>query len=110
MLSEEEFDLIVRETKVSSLSVNHEDPLRDLMEEIYWEGYCDGYRHAIGILQRTGPSIFGSNADTFFKRNMSKIHKRVEAIGKKSISTKAEDTLSYADKRIIETNSQETER
>ena len=91
MPSKEEFDQIVRETKVSSLSVDHGDPLRDLMEEIYWAGYTDGYTHAIGILQMTGPSIFGSKADKFFEKNMLKIHRRIEAMGFRSASTITED-------------------
>lgn len=98
MLSEDEFDQIVRETKVSSLSVNYGDPLRDLMEEVYWEGYSDGYRHAIGILQMTGPSIFGSNADEYFKKNMKKIRRRVEAIGNKHVPCRTDDTESFLDR------------
>ena len=80
MLSKEEFEAIVRETRVSSLTANHGDPLRDLAEEIYWEGYCAGYNRAANLLQQLRPRIAGSNAEAFFNENIEKIHRRVKAM------------------------------
>ena len=80
MLTKAKFDKVVQETRLSSLSCNHGDPLRDLAEEIYWEGYCAGYKRAAELLQTIRPRVFGSNADAFLDANIDRIHRRVDAI------------------------------
>ena len=41
-MTREEYDKIARENRFSSLTVNTDDPLRNILEEIYWEGYKAG--------------------------------------------------------------------
>lgn len=79
-MTREEFKKIVWETKVSGLTANHGDPLRDLLSEIYFEGYREGYIHAVELLGSFGPGLAGCDMDKFFDNNMGKIHRRVEAI------------------------------
>ena len=79
-MTREEFKKIVWETKVSGMTANHGDPLRDLLSEIYYEGYRDGYIHAAELLGNLGPGLAGCDMDRFFDKNMEKIHRRVDAI------------------------------
>lgn len=81
-MTEEELSNIIANNKVSSLCSFSGNPLIDLLKEIYYEGYCEGYNHAIGILQNTGPRIFGCQMDEFIKNNMEKINNRMAAIEK----------------------------
>ena len=39
IMNKEEFEKIVKETKVTGATINTGDPLQDLMSEVYWEGY-----------------------------------------------------------------------
>lgn len=79
-MTREEFKKIVWETKVSVLTTNHGDPLRDLLSEIYYEGYREGYVHAAELLRNLGPGLAGCDMDRYFTKNMGKIHRRVDAI------------------------------
>ena len=81
-MMKEEFENIVANNKVSSLCSFSGNPLIDLLKEIYYEGYCEGYNHAVGILQIDGPRIFGCRMDEFIKNNMEKINNRMAAIEK----------------------------
>ena len=76
----EEFEKIIRETKVSSLCSNSGDALLDLLKEIYYEGYRDGYTHVQGMIAMHYPRIFGCHYDEYFNENMEKIRRRVNAI------------------------------
>ena len=71
-MTREEFKKIVWETKVSGLTANHGDPLRDLLSEIYFEGYREGYIHAVELLGSFGPGLAGCDMDKFFENNMGR--------------------------------------
>ena len=79
-MTKDEFNRIVGETKVSTLCSYSDDPLRDLLAEIYFEGYRDGFKHIKGIVDNFEPRIFGCNSEKFFEKNMDKINRRVQAI------------------------------
>ena len=51
-MTKDEFNRIVGETKVSTLCSYSDDPLRDLLAEIYFEGFKDGFTHLKGIVDR----------------------------------------------------------
>lgn len=76
----EEVERIIRDTKVSSLTANSGDLIRNMLEEIYYEGYCDGYTHVQRIVAMHYPRIFGCSNKEFFDENMDKIHRRLNAI------------------------------
>ena len=79
-MKKDEFETIISETKVSSLSANSGDALRDLLEEIYYEGYRDGFTHVQGMIAMHYPRIFGCHYDEYFNENMDKIRRRMDAI------------------------------
>ncbi len=79
-MTKEELEKIVNDNKVSSLCSFSGDPLTDLLKEIYFEGYCEGYNHAAGLLQNLGPRIFGCRMDDFLEKNKNRIRERMSAI------------------------------
>ncbi len=79
-MTREEYAQIVRANRFSSLTVNSGDPLRDTLEEIYWEGYKAGYCRAINDLQMLGPRIFNTGIKSFFQQNIDKIKCQLEAM------------------------------
>ena len=79
-MNKEEFEKIVKETKVTGATINTGDPLQDLMSEVYWEGYKDGRQSAINLIQLVGPSLLSTRMREFLDGNMDRIHRRVDAI------------------------------
>ena len=79
-MTKEEFETIVRNNKVSSLCFSSNDPLSDLLVEIYFEGYCDGYNHVINVARNLGPRIFGSSHRKFIEERIKSIRARLSAI------------------------------
>ena len=79
-MTEEQYNQFKMNNKVSSLNANSGDRIQDLMEEIYYEGFYEGYEHAIRKLQMTGPTIFGCNFKEYFGKYMPTIHARLDAI------------------------------
>ena len=79
-MTRDEYDKIARENRFSSLTVNTDDPLRNTLEENYWEGYKAGYCRAVDVLQMIGPGISSSGSKSFFQHNMDKIRCRLEAM------------------------------
>lgn len=65
--------------KFNGLAIGGDDELGELLREIYYSGYNDGFRHAINLLQQfEGGHCL--DMDIFFDRNMAKIQKRLDAI------------------------------
>ena len=79
-MTREEYAQIVRANRFSSLTVNTDDPLRNTLEEIYWEGYKAGYCRAVDVLQMIGPGISSSGSKSFFQQNIDKIKCQLEAM------------------------------
>ena len=79
-MKQEELQNIIRDTRVSSAIYSSGDPFRDLLSEIYFEGYQDGYNHLKDIIERQEPRIFGCGSSEFFAKNMDKIRRRTNAI------------------------------
>ena len=79
-MTKKEFEKIIRETKVSSLWSNSGDAFIDLLKEIYYEGYRDGFTYVQGMISIHYPRIFGCNSDEYFNQNMDKIRRRMDAI------------------------------
>ncbi len=79
-MTKEVFDDIVRNNKVSSINSYSNDPLSDLLVEIYFEGYCDGYNHVINVARNLGPRIFGSGHREFVEKHIDNIRARLSAI------------------------------
>ena len=46
-MTEEQYDKFKSDNKVSTLSAWTGDYVQDLMEEVFYEGYCAGYESAI---------------------------------------------------------------
>lgn len=79
-MTQDELNDIISENRVSTAVFRTNDKLCDLLEEIYYEGYRDGYNHLKGIIERQDPRIFGCHSDSYFEKNMDKIRRRVDAI------------------------------
>ena len=79
-MTRQEYDQLAHKSRFSSLTVNTEDPLRNTLEEIYWEGYKAGYSRAIDVLQMISPAISSSGSETFFQHHMDKIKLRLDAM------------------------------
>lgn len=79
-MTEEQYDKFKSDNKVSTLSAWTGDYVQDLMEEVFYEGYCAGYESAIRRLRITGPSSLGCNFKKFFDENMPTIHAHLNAI------------------------------
>ena len=79
-MTREELENIVRENKVSSELPCTDDPLLDLLKEIYYEGYCNSYNNTVLILQFFGAGNSGCGSDEFFGKNIDKIRRRIDAI------------------------------
>lgn len=79
-MTKEQYNQFKMNNSVSSLNSNSGDKVQDLMKEVYYEGFCEGYEYAIGRLQLIGPSIFGCRFDDYFGKYMPKIRARLDAI------------------------------
>lgn len=79
-MTQEELHNIIHDTRVSSAIYSTGDPFRDLLSEIYFEGYVDGYNHLKDIIEWQEPRIFGCGSSEFFAKNMDKIRRRADAI------------------------------
>lgn len=79
-MTNEEFIIQKRANKISEFSSWTQDQVRALMEEVYWEGYREGFNNAVYRLQTFGPSLLESRMDAYFDSNMPKIHRRLKLI------------------------------
>ena len=79
-MTEEQYNLFKMNNSVSSLTSNSGDRVQDLMEEIYYEGFKEGYGYAVSWLELFGPSMFGCNLKKYFDKHMPTIHARLDAI------------------------------
>ena len=79
-MTEEELKRIVRETRLSNVSLFSDEPIWDLMNEIYCAGYLDGYNNTVGISNFVEYSIFDCHVCEYLNKNLDKICKRLDAI------------------------------
>ena len=79
-MTKEELDSIIKDTHVSSMEFCGDDPLKELVLEVLFEGYCDGMKHAANTVHNLDETLYFVYCKDFLKKNMEKIRKRVSAI------------------------------